>query len=249
MADRSEQRVAIITGASRGIGKEAARLVAAQGRHVVCTARGADALAETVREIEAAGGSASSAALDVKDQKAIEDLIENVSQEFGRLDILVNNAGLTRDDLLLRMSDEAFDEVILVNLRSAFVATRAALRVMMRGRWGRVINISSVAGVMGNAGQTNYSAAKSGLIGFTKSVAREMAVKNITANVVAPGFTETAMTNDLPDAVKQYALNATPLKRFGTPGEIAHAIAFLTSEEAGFITGQTLAVDGGMSMC
>lgn len=249
MADRSEQRVALITGASRGIGKESAKLIARQGRHVVCAARGGDALAETVREIEQAGGSASCAVLDVKDQKAIEQVIEQVGQDFGRLDVLVNNAGLTRDDLLMRMSDEAFDEVILVNLRSAFVATRAALRVMMRGRWGRVINISSVAGVMGNAGQTNYSAAKSGLIGFTKSIAREMAAKNITANVVAPGFTETAMTNDLPDLVKQYALNATPLKRFGKPEEVAHAIAFLTSEEAGFITGQTLAVDGGMSMC
>ena len=239
----------MITGASRGIGKEAAKLIAGQGRHVVCTARGVDALEQTVEAIKAAGGSASSAALDVKDQQAIEQLIEQVGTDYGRLDILVNNAGLTRDDLLLRMSDEAFDEVILVNLRSAFVATRAALRVMMRGRWGRVINISSVAGVMGNAGQTNYSAAKSGLIGFTKSVAREMAAKNITANVVAPGFTETAMTNDLPPAVKDFALNATPLKRFGKPEEIAHAIAFLTSEEAGFITGQTLAVDGGMSMC
>ena len=175
-------------------------------------------------------------------------IIETIAQKHQRLDILVNNAGITRDNLMLRMSDDEFDAVIHANLRSVFVTCRAALRPMMRNKWGRIINIGSVAGVAGNAGQANYAAAKAGLAGLTKSLAKEMASKQITANVIAPGFIETSMTAGLPDAVKEYARKATPLGRFGKPEEIAAAVRFLADEGAGFITGQVLAVDGGMTM-
>lgn len=249
MSESTEQRVALITGASRGIGYESALRLADQGRLVVCVGRKMETLEAVVSEIESRGGAARAEVCDVANGQEIDAMIERVADELGRLDILINNAGMTQDNLLLRMSDEEFDEVINVNLRSVFVACRAALRPMMRKKWGRIINISSVAGVIGNMGQTNYAAAKSGVIGFTKSIAREMAAKQITANVIAPGFIETAMTNDLPQAIKDFATQATPLRRFGQPGEIAAAVAFLTSEDAGYITGQTLSVDGGMTMC
>ena len=248
MSDTSEQRVALITGASRGIGYESALRLAAQGRLVVCVGRKQQTLDAVVSEIESKGGAAKAVTCDVCDGEQLNSMIETVSDELGRLDILVNNAGMTQDNLLMRMTDAEFDEVIAANLRSVFVACRAALRPMMRKKWGRIINISSVAGVIGNSGQTNYAAAKSGVIGFTKSLAREMASKQITANVIAPGFIETAMTHDLPQPVKDFAISATPLKRFGQADEIAAAVAFLTSEDAGYITGQTLSVDGGMSM-
>ncbi len=248
MADESTKRIAIVTGASRGIGAEIAKALAAQGRHVVCVARNADKLAEVEKAIRDAGGSASTYSCDVSDGAAVTEMIEKVADEFKRLDILVNNAGITRDNLLLRMSDEEFDQVIQTNLRSVFVACRAALRPMMRGKWGRIINISSVSGLVGNAGQANYAAAKAGLLGLTKTIGKEMASKNITANVVAPGFIETDMTVVLPQQVKDFAIQATPLRRFGQPQEIAAAVAFFASEEAGYITGQVLAVDGGMTM-
>lgn len=248
MSEQMEQRVAVVTGASRGIGAAIALALGRQGRHVVCVARSADKLAEVKSQIEAAGGVASVKSCDIADGAAVTQLIEDVAKERGRLDILVNNAGITKDNLLLRMSDTEFDEVISTNLRPVFVACRAALRPMMRGKWGRVINIGSVSGLIGNAGQANYAAAKAALSGFTKSLAREMAAKAITANVVAPGFIQTDMTDVLPQQVKDFAVAATPLKRFGQPAEIAAAVAFLASEDAGYITGQTLAVDGGMTM-
>ncbi len=248
MADESTKRIAIVTGASRGIGAEIAKALAAQGRHVVCMARNADKLGEVEAAIREAGGSASTCACDVSDGAALAEAIEKVADEHKRLDILVNNAGITRDNLMLRMSDEEFDQVILTNLRSVFVACRAALRPMMRGKWGRIVNVGSVSGLVGNAGQANYAAAKSGLLGLTKSIGKEMAAKNITANVVAPGFIETDMTDVLPQQVKDMAVQMTPLRRFGQPREIAAAVAFLASEEAGYITGQVLAVDGGMTM-
>ncbi len=248
MSKATDKRVAIVTGASRGIGEASARALVAQGRHVVLVARTADRLNQIKAELEAAGGSASVRTCDIADINALGQMIDEVAETEGRLDILVNNAGMTRDGLLLRMTDEQFDEVINVNLRSVFAACRAALRHMMRGKWGRIINVSSVAGVAGNMGQTNYSASKAGVIGFTKSLAKEMASKNITANCVAPGFIETAMTEDLPELIKQMAREHTPLKRFGKPEEIASAIAFFASDGASYITGQTLAVDGGMTM-
>ena len=242
-------RLAVVTGASRGIGASIAEALGRQGRHMVLVARSADKLESVKRAIELVGGTASIKLCDVTDQSALEAMIEAVASEYKRLDILVNNAGITRDNLAIRMTDQQFDEVLATNLRSVFVACRAALRPMMRGKWGRIINIASVAGLVGNSGQANYAAAKAGLIGLTRSIAREMAAKAITANIVAPGFVVTEMTESLPSPVKDAARQATPLQRFGQPQEIAEAVAYLASEGAGYTTGQVLAVDGGMTMC
>ncbi len=243
-----EKRVAIVTGASRGIGRAIAERLAQDGRHVVGVARTPENLADVINAVQAAGGSMEGMACNVGDGVALAALVEAVAEKHGRLDILVNNAGITRDGLLLRMSDQDFDEVIQVNLRSAFVTCRAAARPMMRGRWGRIVNVGSVSGLMGNAGQVNYSAAKAALVGMTKSIARELGSKGLTANLIAPGFIETDMTASLPPQVKEAALPSIPLRRFGLPADIAAAVAFITSEEASYITGQVLAVDGGMSM-
>ncbi len=244
-----EQRVAVVTGASRGIGRAIALRLAKDGRHVVLVSRAEGPLSEVKSQITEAGGSASLVAADVGDAGSWQQAVERIAEEHGRLDILVNNAGVTRDNLLLRMSDEEFDEVIRVNLKSAFVACRAAARAMMKGRFGRVVNIASTSGVVGNAGQANYAAAKAGLIGLTKSLARELGGKGITANVVAPGFIETDMTSGLPEQVRQRVLDAMAVKRLGKPEDIAEAVAFVAGENAGFLTGQVICVDGGLTMC
>ena len=241
-------RVAIVTGASRGIGAAIAEALAADGRHVVCAARNADKLGEVTKRITDAGGSAEAQTCDISDSDQITKLIEDTAEQQGRLDILVNNAGITRDNLLMRMTDEEFDEVIQTNLRSVFLACRASLRPMMRGKWGRIINVSSVSALVGNAGQSNYAAAKAGIIAFSKSLGKEMASKGITANSVAPGFIETDMTDVLPQQVKDGVLQATPAGRFGQAEEIAGAVAYLASERAGYVNGQVLTVDGGMTM-
>jgi 3-oxoacyl-[acyl-carrier protein] reductase len=240
------QRVALVTGASRGLGKAIATQLAADGHHVVLVARSADAIEAVAADITSSGGSAECRPCDLSDDAAVDALLEGVVESCGRLDILVNNAGITRDGLILRMSDEDFDAVITTNLRAAFRLCRAAARPMMRGRWGRMINIGSVVGVMGNPGQANYAAAKAGLIGMTKSIGKELGGKGITANVVAPGFIGTDMTNALPEQLVKEAVAKLPLKRLGLPEEIAHAVSFLASEKAAYITGHVLAVDGGL---
>lgn len=214
---------------------------------MVLVARSAEGLAATDAAIRASGGSCEVRPCDMADGAAVTALVEGVVEAHGRLDILVNNAGITRDTLLLRMTDEQWDEVLNVNLRAVFVACRAALRPMMRGKFGRIVNIGSISGLTGNAGQANYAAAKAGLVGFTMTIAKEMGAKGITANVVAPGFIETDMTEVLGDAVKTAVLPNIPVRRFGQPAEIAAAVAYLSSEEAGYVTAQTLVVDGGLA--
>ncbi|MEI7767888.1 MAG: 3-oxoacyl-[acyl-carrier-protein] reductase [Phycisphaerae bacterium] len=244
----NEKRVAYVTGGSRGIGAAIVQALVADGMHVVAVARSLDKLTALVDAINAAGGSAEAATVDIANGEALAANIEQIIEKHGRLDVLVNNAGITRDGLFMRMDDKDFDDVIATNLRSAFVACRAAARIMMRQKYGRIINIASVSGIMGNAGQVNYSASKAGLIGMTKSIARELAGKNITANCVAPGFTSTDMTDVLPQMIKDEVVKVIPLKRFGTPDDIAAAVAFLAGTKAGYITGQVLCVDGGMAM-
>jgi 3-oxoacyl-[acyl-carrier protein] reductase len=214
---------------------------------VVLVSRAAAELEELRSAIAAAGGTAEVRVCDVRDSEALAGVIEEVASTHGRLDILVNNAGINRDGLILRMSDADFDEVINVNLRSAFVACRSAARPMMRGRFGRIVNIGSVTGIIGNAGQANYAAAKAGLVGLTKSLAKEMGSKGITANVVAPGFVETAMLDALPQQLKDEVVKQLPVRRFGRPEEIAHAVSFVASDLAGYMTGQVLIVDGGLA--
>ncbi|MFZ4576250.1 MAG: 3-oxoacyl-[acyl-carrier-protein] reductase [Phycisphaerales bacterium] len=243
------KRIAVITGASRGIGRAVATRLARDGRHVVLCARSEAPLNDLKSQIESAGGHASVCAFDVGDAVAVQTAIEGIATAHGRLDILVNNAGITKDGLALRMSDEDWDAVLDTNLKSAFVAIRAGARAMMKGKFGRIINVSSTSGVVGNAGQANYAAAKAGMLGLTKSIARELGGKGITCNAVAPGFIETDMTANLPQQVRDGVMGMIAVKRFGTADDIAACIAYLTSDEAGFITGQTVCVDGGMTMC
>lgn len=244
-----EGKVAVVTGASRGIGRAVALKLASQGAAVVINYNGsADRAEEVKNEIEKNGGKAVTIQCDVSDFQACENFIKEVITEFGRLDILVNNAGITRDGLLMRMSEEDFDAVLNTNLKGTFHCIRFASRQMMKQRSGRIINLSSVSGVMGNAGQANYSASKAGVIGLTKSAARELASRGITVNAVAPGFIDTEMTQVLNEKVKEGAVAQIPLGRFGKPEDIAEAAVFLASESAGYITGQVLCVDGGMAM-
>jgi 3-oxoacyl-[acyl-carrier protein] reductase len=244
MMDLSE-RVALVTGASRGIGRAIAQMLAKQGATVVAAARGENAR-PVAEEITAAGGRAEFATLDVTDASSAEGAVAGVVARHGRIDILVNNAGIARDQLMLRMKREDWDAVLATNLTSAFALTQAALKHMIRQRSGRIISISSVVGQAGNAGQANYAASKAGLIGFTKAVALEVASRGITVNVVAPGLIETDMTKSITDQALVEWQNRIPLKRLGTPEDIAAAVCFLASKEASYITGQVLAVNGGM---
>ncbi len=241
-------KIALVTGASQGIGRACALALAAEGATVALAARNVEKLQAVAEEITAAGGHAEVFPLDLSDEVSIKTGVKAVIAKLGRVDILVNNAGITRDMLLLRMKRADWDAVLATNLTGTFLVSQAVLSSMMKSRWGRIINIASVVGQTGQAGQANYAASKAGLIGFTKSLAREMASRNVTANVVAPGMIETAMTAVLDEKQRAAMMQIIPLGRAGTDQEIAHAVTFLASEKAGYITGHTLDVNGGMHM-
>ena len=244
-----EGKVAVVTGASRGIGRAIALKLASLGAAVVVNYNGSREKAEKVKqEIEDNGGNASIYQCNVSDYEACQNMIQSIIEEYGRIDILINNAGITRDGLLMKMSEADFDQVIDTNLKGAFNTTRFVTRQMLRQKSGRIINMASVVGVTGNAGQVTYAASKAGIIGLTKATAREVASRGITVNAIAPGFIETDMTDVLPDKVKEASVSQIPLGKFGKPEQIAAAVAFLASDDAGYITGQVLNVDGGMVM-
>ena len=242
-------KTALVTGASRGIGRAIALCLAAEGARVAINYAGNVKAAEEVKAaVEAAGGAAILCQADISDSAAVEAMVANVVKEFGTIDILVNNAGITRDTLLMRMKDEDFAKVLDTNLKGVFYCTKAVSKLMMKKRSGRIVNMASVVGLVGNAGQTNYAAAKAGVIGFSKSAAKELASRGITVNVVAPGFIGTDMTAGLPESVKEKMLTDIPLGRMGEPEDVASAVLFLASDQASYITGQVVNVDGGMVM-
>lgn len=244
-----EGKIALVTGASRGIGRQVALTLGAKGATVIVNYNGSAAKAEeVVKEIEAAGGKAEALQCNVSDFEACGQMLADIVSRHGRLDILVNNAGITRDNLLMKMSEEDFDAVVNTNLKGVFNCIKHIARQMLKQKSGRIINMSSVSGVLGNAGQANYCAAKAGVIGITKSAARELASRGITVNAVAPGFIVTEMTDVLSDSVKEAATEKIPMKKFGETQDIANAVAFLASDEAKYITGQVLCVDGGMAL-
>jgi 3-oxoacyl-[acyl-carrier protein] reductase len=243
------RRVALVTGGSRGIGRAVALDLAGRGHAVAVNyARREDAAEEVVHTIRTAGGEAVAIKADVGLEDEVSAMFRQVVDDLGSVDILVNNAGITRDRLLLRMGQDSWDEVIRTNLTSVYLCTKAALRSMLRSRWGRIITVGSVVGLAGNPGQANYAAAKAGVIGFTKSIAKEVGSRGITVNVVAPGFVETDLTEELPNDAKAAALGSIAVGRFGSPGEIASAVGYLASDEASYISGQVLVVDGGLAL-
>ena len=242
-------RVAVVTGGGRGIGRSVAVRLAEEGANVAISYRSNDAAAQEAADaVRGAGVECEVFKGDVASPEDVQALFKGVGDAFGRVDILVNNAGITRDNIMMRMKEEEFDDVLRTNLGGTYLCTRAALRPMVRARWGRIVNLSSVVGLVGNAGQANYAASKAGIIGFTKSVAREVAQRGITANVVAPGYVETELTGILPEKVKDQIRDQVPMGRFGEAEEVAEVVAFLAGEEARYVTGQTIAVDGGMTM-
>ena len=245
---RFDGRIALVTGASRGIGEAIAKRLASEGATVLAAARTADALARVVSEIEGAGGRASALALDLADPGAIEAAVKTALAAHGEIHVLVNNAGVTEDNLILRMSREAWDRVLATNLTGVFLLTQAVVKGMVRKRYGRIVNVTSVVGLMGNAGQVNYAASKAGLVGLTKSVARELASRNITCNAVAPGFIATAMTDKMTDEAKSKMTGQIPIARLGAPGDVAAAVAYLASEDAAYVTGTVVNVSGGLYM-
>ena len=241
-------RVALITGASQGIGRACALALAESGAHIALAARNQEKLAAVAKEIEDKGGQAGAFAMDVSNEDSVKAAVKSALERFGKIDILVNNAGITKDTLLMRMKRADWDSVLQANLGGAFFCTQAVISSMLKQRWGRIINVSSVFGQMGQVGQANYSASKAGLIGFTMSMAREVASRNITVNAVAPGYIETAMTQGLSQELKSKVNEMIPLGRAGTDMEVAYAVRFLASDEASYITGQVLKVNGGMLM-
>ena len=244
----SEQRVAIVTGAGRGIGRAIAKALAAENYALVLAGLDQQALENLASEFEAQGGAALAIVANVTEQDQVDAMVKAAQERFGRIDVLVNNAGVTRDGLLMRMDDDAWDTVIDVNLKGAFRCTRAVSKIMGKQRYGRIINIASIVGQMGNAGQANYCASKGGLIGMTKSNARELAKRKVTVNAVAPGFIETDMTDALPEKVREELASQIPMECLGTPEDVAAAVVYLASESASYVTGQVLAVNGGMYM-
>lgn len=241
-------KIALITGASRGIGKSISMILAQNGAHVICISRNINDVQSVVDDIINQKFNASAASCDISSTDNVTSLVKSIIDEHGKIDILVNNAGITRDNLLMRMSEDDWDKVLNVNLKAVFTSIKVASRSMIKQRSGRIINISSVVGLTGNSGQVNYAASKAGLIGMTKSIAKEFASRGITANCIAPGYIETEMTSNLTDDVKSSIKEQIPLGRIGCVEDIAHAVAYLASDEASYITGQTLTVDGGMVM-
>ena len=240
-------QVAIVTGASQGLGKAVAIALGMNGATVACVARNADKLAETVSQIEAAGGKGKAVACDVTDRTATDAAIKGVAEEFGGLQILINNAGITRDKLMRGMSDEEWDSVIATNLTSCFVCCRAAAGIMRKKKYGRIVNMASIAGVIGNPGQANYSASKAGMIGMTRTMSKELVSRGVTVNAVAPGFIASEMTESMPTGILEEVTKTIPAKRIGNPEDVAAAVLFLASKSAGYISGQTIVVDGGLT--